>query len=124
MEIISTREYDYAVQEVHVAVHRTIRKGMTLRINPSEAMLGIDSGVIKIQHITDLAGLLELDEDLSKQADAFGSAHLDMLGEDRELLAEETDRLSETWVVYEYMYDGGQQYTLPLEEFIEHTMQY
>ena len=115
---------DRDCQGITVEVQRHIRVGMTMRINPSEAMLGIDSGVIKVQHITDLAGLLELDEDLSRQADAFGNAHLDMLGEDRELLAEETDRLSGTWVVYEYMYDGGQQYTLPLEEFIEHTMQY
>ena len=77
-----TTQFDNLVE---VTVYRRIQTGMTLRINPSEAYLGIDSGVIKVQHITDLAGLLELDEDLSRQADAFGNAHLDMLGEDREL---------------------------------------
>ena len=121
---VRTQYNNGAMEEVEVTVYRRIRPGMTLRINPSEAMLGIDSGVIKIQHITDLAGLLEIDENLSQQADNFGNIQLDMLVDDAKAMADELERLSETWVVYEYMYDAGEQYVLPLEEFIEHTMQY
>lgn len=116
------------MDSVTVMVERTIAVGTTVKINPSEAYLGIDSGNITIVAICTM-DLLE--GDAKSDAEEFTRIHLDMYDEDEDMDDDEEEsvytsertRLHEKpWVTYEYR--NGDTQVLPLEEFVDHTMMY
>ena len=113
MEVVTTE------RGIEVTVTRRISIGYTLKINPSEAYLGIESGDIKPVAIQPMN---EIERDIADQAEEFTRIHLDGLeGDDH---ANEYNRLhNDLWVVYQYNH-GGEIEALPLEEFVQHTMSY
>ena len=104
---------------IEVTVTRRISIGYTLKINPSEAYLGIESGDIKPLAIQEI---IYMEEHIRPQADEFSRVHLECLEGDEYM--EENIRLNAgLWVVYQYTHSGEIE-TLPLEEFVAHTMPY
>jgi hypothetical protein len=116
---------------VTVTMDVEIKVGRWLRINPSEAFMGIEPGVVKI------AGILhhtKLDneevyvdgintEELIHMIEVHKDGVLDLM-EGTEYYGEELDKLDNgIWVVYQYQRNDGWN-VLPLEEFVGHTMHY
>lgn len=117
MKVVDVGAVDSGIFEVSVEVTRIVRIGTIMKINPSEGYLGIESGNIQITEIG-----AKRDITLYDQADEFSRVHLDCLEGDEYM--EENIRLdSGLWVVYNYTRSGDKE-TLPLEEFIAHTMHY
>lgn len=109
---------EYGNDKVEVVVTRTIVPGQLLKIHPSEAFLGIESGTITVDSIRKLN---ELEGGMRDMADDYIQAATDFL-EDEEL-ATERNRLQGTWVVYTYA-NSQETLALPVEEFVDHTIQY
>lgn len=127
-----TDKAEVEIESVHVQVTRKIEVGKVLKINPSEAYLGIDSGNVRVLAIVpakpdNLESYGEgIDtEVIIRHIEEFKDIHLDSLrGED---YASELARLDDQpWVVYQYVYNptNTEWAVLPLEEFVEHTMMY
>jgi len=118
MRVVDLGAVESGVYEVSVEVTRTVRIGAIMKINPSEGYLGIESGNIQV---TEIGAMRDIT--LRDQAEEFARVHLDMLEGDEYM--EENIRLdSGLWVVYNYTSGNGGKETLPLEEFIAHTMHY
>jgi hypothetical protein len=133
MNVINTwyDKSETTIESVDVEVTRKIKVGVTLKINPSEAWLGIESGTIKITHILSQANIESVDSPDHPIAEYVGQivhdkeVYLDTMGQpgDSEYQSE-YDRLeTDPWVVYKYSHTG-EWAILPLEEFVQHSMMY
>lgn len=105
---------------VVVEVTREIKVGKVYKIQPTEAYLGIDQGTVVV---TNIDALEYLEGDTLEQAREFCRIHLDgMTGQD---YYDEDMRLNnQPWVAYQYSRLPGDQYVLPLEEFVIHSTMY
>jgi hypothetical protein len=110
---------------ITVEITRSIRVGQTLRINPSEAFLGIESGIIVITHVGTREELIDsiipdaIRESIQTEYEVMMDNLDDKYAEDRDT----KERLDiEPWVAYQYT--NGERYSSPLELFIQHTMEY
>lgn len=118
--------------KVDVTVSRTIGVGQILRINPSEAWLGIDSGIIKITHILGNEDRQSVDstdhplEKYTRQIESDIDVYLDMYEGTPEYSTELSKYDHTLWVVYEYQYgtSNDEWGVLTIEDFIEHSMSY
>lgn len=130
------RVVEHDSEEIVVEVTRSIREGMTLRMNPSEAFLGIESGLIKVvailpypnsldpEELTHISGIPS--EDILVHIRSFTEAMIDLRDptDPGDNYKDEVDRLgAEPWVVYQYSKDK-EWAVLPIEEFVDHTMHY
>lgn len=108
---------------IAVTVTRTIEVGKTMKINPSEGYLGIESGNITVLAIEPY---YTLEGDVRNQAEEFSRVLLECFDglDENDLYQEEEERLRiQPWVVYQYGRNGD-VCTLPLQEFVEHSMPY
>lgn len=106
---------------VEVQVTRTIRVGQILKINPSEAYLGIESGNITI---IDIANHDELaSSELRDMATDFINVETYTDVEDNVEFGRRHELEGNLWVAYKYHKDDEIS-VLPIDEFIEHTMNY
>ena len=114
------RQVEIGMENVTVQVQRTVRVGQTLRINPSEGYLGITSGVIQVLYIGTKDDMKSSDnsqvQEAVGQVEADYYSYLDVDSSNKERLD------NEPWVVFSY----NTQYVtgLPLDEFLDHSMQY
>lgn len=122
--------------EVEVTTTRTIRVGQLLKINPSEAYLGVDSGNVRVLAIvpskpdneTVYAEGIDT-EGIIRDIEEYKDIHLDTLGGPGSTdYEDELMRLdNQPWVVYHYPYAKQEEvyiYVFPLEEFVQHSMMY
>jgi hypothetical protein len=107
---------------VYVTTTRAIKVDQTLRINPSEAYLGIEPGVVRVTFIGTMDEIQASDlDDVAKEQAIFEQGTMMDNTDD----TEELDRLENgIWVVYQYSNLDADKCSLPLEEFVEHTMRY
>lgn len=132
LDMTMIRVVDGDSRSVVVEITTEIREGHWYRINPSEAYMGIESGVVEVTAI--LSGIKELDskevyvegvntEDLIHMIEVHKEGVLDLM-EGTEYYDEELNKLDNgLWIVYKYQRDGEWN-VLPLEEFVGHTMHY
>jgi hypothetical protein len=107
--------FEYEILEdgsIDVTVTRHIKIGQIVRINPSEAFLGIEHGIVEV------IAIKEYDELDHTDGNVEGVVELD------------EDAMNEPWVLYRYKwsdYKGiDKEYLVPfpLSYFINHTMHY
>lgn len=112
--------------EVQVQIKRTIYVGQTLKINPSEGYLGINSGNIRVQAILPYERLTEYSQEVYDYATEHATVELGCFGDTPEYNEEYSKMFNGLWVVYEYTYDPSDTdpYAIPLEMFVQHTMMY
>jgi hypothetical protein len=117
-----------------VEITTEVRVGQRLRINPSEGMMGIESGIVTVLGIVyynDLGNGVTvpgiLDGDILAMMGVERDGILDLM-EGTEYYEEELRKLNnDPWIVYQYQGNneyGGEWNVLPLEEFVGHTMHY
>lgn len=118
--------------ELTVEVVKSYRVGQSVRINPSMAFLGIDSGIVRVlgfippkpdnetvyietEDNDDILSEIENFKEISLQGFTPGDSDyqdtLQMLD-------------NEPWVVYRYMGNNIERHVLPAYLFTEHTMMY
>lgn len=125
-------EYIQGVNEVSAVITRTIKVGQTLKINPSEAFLGVESGNVEV--IAILPGILSaLDVDVEgidaeaviRQIEEYKDVMLDPFQPGDSEYEYELTRLNEQpWILYQYTTGDKEWNVFPLEEFIDHSMIY
>jgi hypothetical protein len=120
MRVVDLGAVEAGIYEVSVEVTRTVRIGAIMKINPSEGYLGIESGNIQVIAISTIQ---DMNEEPASQAEEFTRVHLDTLEGEDEYMEENIRLNGQLWVVYKYTRSGDTE-TLPLEEFIAHTMHY
>lgn len=116
---------------ITVLVERTVTIGQTLKINPSEAWLGIESGNIKIISIGTREQLLEQgNPDVIDSMEAEYEAlkdikhYVEQGQADADDVAFRNSLDTDPWVGYQYQNRAADIYALPLELFLDHTMSY
>lgn len=117
---------------IEVTIKRSVEYGRLYRINPSEGMLGIESGIVgvtAILQIEDMENLLygPTEDDylvpVVRQIQADKQVYLQGLeGVERDKTLDWLE--SQPWIVYEYQHSGEGALALPLEDFVDHTMRY
>lgn len=125
-------EYVQGVNEVNAVITRTIKVGQTLKINPSEAFLGVEPGNIEV--IAILPGILSaLDVDVEgidaeaviRQMEEYKDVMLDLFQPGDSEYEYELTRLNEQpWILYQYTTGDKEWNVFPLEEFVDHSMIY
>lgn len=126
MDIIDVREDSIMIVET-----RTIRIGQTIRINPSEAYLGIESGLIKVlgfippkpdNETAYIAG--EDTESILSDIEYFKEIELQAVEGTEDYAGRLGDLDNQQWVVYRYNGNHIEYQVLPLDLFVGHTMYY
>ena len=111
---------------VRVTIERRIAVDQTLRINPSEAYLGIESGVIKVLAVGTMKQL-KATEDIHPGIVECIDCEYSVMRDNLDPSYDEDVRLLDSleidpWVGYQYT--NGDVYALPLYLFVDHTMSY
>jgi hypothetical protein len=111
---------------ITVEIERSVRVGSIMRINPSQAYLGIEPGVITVEAIGDMTEIRGTqDVDIVEYMEEHYKVEVDNLDiegyeQDREY-KQKLDR--EPWVVYSYQ-SSGDTYVIPLGLFLDHISTY